>query len=433
MKTSKLNLVRTACEIDCFKILVPALHRIKEKGYLTGVNIMKISQLDNSQLIDIGLMASDSKVDVLYFADSLGSLDPNQIKNIIDCLKTHWKGDIGIHAHDNKGLALRNTLMAIDHGASWVDSTIMGMGRGAGNTRTEDLVIELGRNQKNISKLIPLLKIINRTFNPLKNRYSWGSNPYYYLAAKNSIHPSYIQNLLSDDRLREEDILGAIQYFSNEESTIFSSDQLESAKNFYHGKPTGSIVPSEIIKNREVLILGSGENFYTHVKALESFIKREKPLVIAMNAKSQIDNNLIDLRIASNPIRLMSDVDMHLKLPQKLITPASMLPQYISRKLSSKELLDYGIGFSKKGFEFHEKYGIIPSQLVFAYALSFVVSGNAKKIFLAGFGGFGLGDPRNHEINDLIEKLYKKRPNLELIAITPTEYIGLKSISVYGM
>lgn len=430
---SKVDLIRIAAESEHFQMLIPAVNAIKEKGYLTGVNITKISQLKNKQLIDIGYLASQSKVDVLYFADTLGSLEPNQIKNIIDCLKKHWKGPIGIHAHDNQGLALRNTLIAVDEGASWLDSTITGMGRGAGNTRTEDLLIELNRNQNNISNMVPLLKIINRTFKPLKIKYSWGSNPYYYLAAKHSIHPSYIQSLLSDDSLREEDILGVIQYFSHEESTIFSSDQLESAKNFYHCEPKGSINPREIIKDRDVLILGAGENFHIHVKALESFIKREKPLVIAMNAKSQIDNNLIDLRIASNPIRLMSEIDMHFKLPQKLITPASMLPEYISKKLANKEVLDYGIGFSKNSFQFHENYGIIPSQLVFAYALSFVVGGNAKRIFLAGFSGFGLGDSRNQEINELIKKLYKARPQIELIAITPTEYIGLKSKSIYGM
>ena len=432
-KNSKVNLIRVACELDELKLLIPALNKIKDKGYLTGVNIMKITQLNNNQLSNIGIIASKSKVDVLYFADSLGALEPDQIKNIINCLKKDWKGEIGIHAHDNKGLALRNTLQAVQEGVSWVDSTVTGMGRGAGNTRTEDLIIELDSNQKNISNLIPLLKIINKTFNPIKKKFSWGSNPYYYLAAKYSIHPSYIQNLLSDDRLREEDILGAIQYFSNEESTIYSSDQLESAKNFYHGQPTGSICPAEIIKNRDVLILGSGEKLDAHLNALESFIKRNKPLVIAMNAKSKINNNLINLRIASNPIRLMADVDMHLKLPQKLITPSSMLPKYLSNKLSKKDLLDYGIGFSKDRFEFHKKFGIIPSQLVFAYALSFVVSGNAKRIFLAGFSGFGLGDPRNQEINELIEKLYKARPNVNLIAITPTEYVGLKSISIYGI
>ena len=140
------------------------------------------------------------------------------------------------------------------------------------------------------------------------------------------------------------------------ESTKFISDQLESAKNFYHGSPLGTISPFSIVRNREVLIIGSGGNLDAHMKALESFIVERKPLVIALNAKSHINESLIDFRIASNPIRLMTDVDKHLKLPQPLITPASMLPDYLSNKLSEKQLIDYGIGISVNGFQFHETF-----------------------------------------------------------------------------
>ena len=50
---------------------------------------------------------------------------------------------LGIHAHDNMCLGLVNTLRAHAKGVTWLDATVTGMGRGAGNTRTEDLVIEL--------------------------------------------------------------------------------------------------------------------------------------------------------------------------------------------------------------------------------------------------------------------------------------------------
>ena len=43
----------------------------------------------------------------------------------------NWKGEIGIHTHNNLGLALSNTVTAIKRGVKWVDLTVMGMGRGA--------------------------------------------------------------------------------------------------------------------------------------------------------------------------------------------------------------------------------------------------------------------------------------------------------------
>ena len=86
-------------------------------------------------------------------------------------------------------MALSNTLEAIKCGINWLDSTITGIGRGPGNTKTEELVIELSNhNQKNLN-LVPLIKIINSHFNPLKNKYKWGTNIFYYLSGKYSIHP----------------------------------------------------------------------------------------------------------------------------------------------------------------------------------------------------------------------------------------------------
>ena len=60
-------------------------------------------------------------------------------------------------------------------------------------------------------------------------------------------------------------------------------------------------------------------------------------------------------------------------------------------------------------------------------------SGKAKKAFLSGFEGYGFGDIRNTEINDLIDKFKQKENNLRLIAITPSQYSGLETISIYGI
>ena len=430
---SKVDLVRIACTFNDFEMIAPAFKLLKKKGYKTAVNIMQISKIRSSQLYKIATISNKNDIDVIYLADSFGSLIPETIEDILRLLKENWEGEIGFHAHDNKGFALINTLKAIENGIVWVDSTINGMGRGAGNTKTEELLLSLHNYKKDKSNLIPLLKMINNDFTKLKEKYGWGSNAYYFMAAERSIHPTYIQTILADDRFKEEDILSVINYLENEDSTKFVSDQLERSKNFYPEKSIGTFAPIRILNNKEVLIIGSSNNLTKHKKALENFIRKHKPVVIALNACSQIDDSLIDYRIACNPIRLMADLDTYLRLNQPLITPLSMLPKSLFNKLIGKEVLDYGIGISKNGFEFNEKYGILPNQLVFAYVLSFIASGKAKKAFLSGFEGYGLGDIRNSEINELIDKFKQKEKNLRLIAITPSQYSGLEEISIYGI
>ncbi len=432
-KNTRVDLIRIASHFNQLDSLLPAFEYLKHKGYTTACNIMQISEISHNELISISDILSISCLDILYFADSLGSIKPEEITEIILALSSSWKGPIGIHAHDNMGLALSNTLQAIKDNASWVDSTITGMGRGPGNAKTEQLLIELETNPLKKFNLVPLLNLIKTRFNPLKNKHLWGTNPYYYLAGKYSIHPSYIQSMLSDKRYSDEDVLAVIGNLKSQGGSKFNFNELVYAKNFYHGSPRGTWSPKDLLLNKEVLILGSGPKLSEHRNAIERFISCYKPIVIAMNTQTQISNHLIDLRIACHPIRLMADIDVHLRSSQPLVTPASMLPVNLSDQLKSKKLLDYGIGISKNSFQFLDQHCIVPNPLVFSYAISLVVSGKAKKIYLAGYDGYKKGDPRNQEIDELLEIFFQAKPGIDFIAITPTQYKGLKSISVYGI
>ena len=84
-------------------------------------------------------------------------------------IKKNWNKEFGFHAHDNCGLALKNSMCAIDNGAKWIDSTIMGMGRGAGNVSTEDLFLkEIKKKKKKKYNLKPIKELSYRHFRPLK-------------------------------------------------------------------------------------------------------------------------------------------------------------------------------------------------------------------------------------------------------------------------
>ena len=94
------------------------------------------------------------------------------------------------------GKALTNAQRSIDFGVRWIDSTITGMGRGPGNVKTEYALIEFKDKLENKFNISPILKLINKRFNNLKQKYSWGSNVYYYLSGLYGIHPTFIQSML---------------------------------------------------------------------------------------------------------------------------------------------------------------------------------------------------------------------------------------------
>ena len=95
---------------------------------------------------------------------------------------------IGIHAHDSQGLALSNTIEAIKNDIlGWI--VLLLVLERSGNTKTEELIVELDNFLNKNTNLVPLIKIINRQFKPLKDKFM-GYKYFYYLAGKYAIHPS---------------------------------------------------------------------------------------------------------------------------------------------------------------------------------------------------------------------------------------------------
>jgi 4-hydroxy 2-oxovalerate aldolase len=429
---SVIDVVRIACHVHEFESALPASKWLSNKGYKVAFNLMQIADRCQHEIEAIAMSAGKFPIDVLYFADSMGSMTPDDTKRIIEWLRTYWSGDIGIHTHDNMGLALQNTLCALRNGVHWLDSTVTGMGRGPGNAKTEELAIEIADMKQCRINLVPLMTIIRKYFQPQKNICGWGTNPYYYLSGKYGIHPTYVQEMLGDSRYSEEDILAAINHLKIEGGKRFSLSALDATRNFYIGDVSGSWRASELLNDREVLILGAGHGVELHNIAIEDYIKRERPFVIALNTQSAVKQSLIDVRVACHPVRLLADCAAHKKLPQPLITPVSKLPIDILESLSGKVMYDFGLSIQSDTFVFNEHGAILPSSLVICYALAIVTSGKSKRIRLAGFDGYGSDDPRTKEMQHVFDLYMNSVPLAEIISITPTSY-NIPVRSVYAL
>ena len=196
-KFSKVKLVRIASHYSELSKVMPVASKIKSLGYKVAINLMQISDRTENEIKQFCDLAKKYNMDAVYFADSTGSLNRYQTLEIVKNFKKNWKADLGIHAHDNMDMAMENAMMALNNGVSWIDSTVLGMGRGPGNVKTENLVLELEKIFKRKVNYNSLIKLIEDDFIPMKNKYGWGSNVYYYLSGLYGIHPSFIQGMLS--------------------------------------------------------------------------------------------------------------------------------------------------------------------------------------------------------------------------------------------
>jgi 4-hydroxy 2-oxovalerate aldolase len=429
---SPVSLVRIACHTYELANALPAASWLKEQGYLVGFNLMQIADRDDDEIISLAKLASNYPLDSLYFADSMGSLNPTKVKHIVSLIRQVWAGAIGIHTHDNMNQALANSMAAVEAGSTWVDSTVTGMGRGPGNVQTEYLTLALEAYRPQQANITKLLELIRCYFNPMKTQYGWGTNSYYYLAGQFGIHPSYIQEMLADSRYSEEDILAVIERLKVEGGKKFNHNTLDTARHFYSGEPRGQWSPKALFEGQEVLLLGAGPGVAKHRQTIESYICQHKPIVLTLNLQSAIAQHLIDIRIACHPLRLLADCEGHVQLPQPLITPASMLPKDVLDSLEDKELLDFGLQVQYDRFDVSGSHCVMPNSLVLSYALATLASGQARRILLAGFDGYGADDPRRKEVDHVFNLFLANIKHCPILSVTPTLY-EIPVASIYAL
>lgn len=198
-KESPVDMIRVASYVKDVDKAIQLVNHFDEKGYETTVNIMAISRaLDNELSEALQQLEEESRARVIYIVDSFGALYQETaeflVKKFRSILKTK---EVGMHAHNNQQLAFGNTIEAIIHDANYVDATVYGLGRAAGNCPLE-LLIGFLKNPK--FDIRPILDLISREFVPLRERLEWGYVIPYAITGILDEHPKPAIALRASDK-----------------------------------------------------------------------------------------------------------------------------------------------------------------------------------------------------------------------------------------
>jgi len=422
-KRSKISFVRIAIDLvnaPKAKILIDCLDDL---GYEVMLNLMQANQ-QKSDVVEatIAIISKWKNLKVLYFADSLGSMNAVAIKKFIKKLKLSWKGKIGFHAHNNMSLALSNATTAIKLGCQFCDSTLMGMGRGAGNAQTEYLLPQVQGKYNPTSMLFVLAK-----FQALKNKFQWGPNMFYYFAAEHSIHPTYIQRMLFEKRYSDNQILETITSLRAISSTSFNESKMSQLTYFSSSSHQGSWNAKGFLKGKSILLLGSGPNLKKFKHEIIQFIEKNNPYVISLNVNQLIPKKYINSIIASNIDRVLIDVDLYGEYSCPIIMPQSCFSPLIKSKLQLNNILDYGMAINANSFKSSQKGCISEWKEVIAYALLFLEQASPELIYLAGFDGYSKTDLRQSINNKIFSTYFAKTKASTPILLTPSTFPALSS------
>jgi 4-hydroxy 2-oxovalerate aldolase len=195
---SVIDMIRVACYAHQMDKAVKLAHHCMDKGYETTINLMAVSSVSEPDLADVLIDVSKSRVPIFYLVDSFGSMYSESTQYLLNKYQEALPGkEIGIHAHNNMQLAVSNTITGLIGGATRLDATLLGMGRGAGNCPVEVLIAFL-KNPK--YRLLPLFKAIQEQILPWSKKIDWGYHIPYLITGALNAHPRAAMEWMESDK-----------------------------------------------------------------------------------------------------------------------------------------------------------------------------------------------------------------------------------------
>ena len=293
-------------EVD---IAIKLIEKIYAKGYEVFLQIMASSEWAESQFNVLENWDNKYMLNAVYFADSFGSYVPADITAYVKKLKKLGFKSIGYHAHNSLQMAFANALKAMEEGVTYIDASIYGMGRGAGNLPMEILLSYLGKHGEKKYSVVPYLDVIDRFSLKLIEKYKWGYSLATLFGGIRNIHPYYVTELFkyhtytieeiwdiissikekcpisfSDEKLKK--VLGERFYIPTTEQAAEIVKKIESQIKIFPSEDAFSLSELKIRdrhKNKKFLIIANGPSIVKYEKKIKELIAKEGLLTIGCN------------------------------------------------------------------------------------------------------------------------------------------------------
>ena len=276
---------------------------VKAKGYKVFVQPMVILRYTNAELLDLLADINELMPYCIGIVDTFGSMYLEDLRLKLALVHYELLPGImmGFHSHNNKemsnALSMEFVQLMKNERDIAVDSTLYGMGRGAGNTRTEVIVDYLNRRQGKRYDLPTLLDVIDNSVRGFSVQPRWGYDLHMYLAGIHSSHVSNIDYLSEKASLRTKDvswILGSLTDDQRAKSDFGRLDELylQCMKRELSRDDVNSL--REIMQGRPALIVAPGNTVSTHENEIRAYIASCGPVVVSINfAPSNIDVDFV--------------------------------------------------------------------------------------------------------------------------------------------
>ena len=376
-------------------------------SFNVAFNVMYLSEWQNHKEIKEVLPKLNNLVDYFYMVDSFGSVFPENIKNIIQEIRALSDISLGFHGHNNIELGLINTLTAIENGVEVIDSTVTGMGRGAGNLKTELLLSVLNKTA-NLDVNFDALSDVITAFEELRFNHQWGTSLPYMVSGARSLPQKEVMEWVSKKYYSLNSVIRAL----NTKFPVF--------------KVTN--------KCDRILIIGGGPSVIKHQDAIKELLKNN-PEILLIHASSKnaspfktIANKQYFCLVGNEGLRMskvFEDLDGFLGdciLPPSPRRMGTFVPEEVKQNTFELSKVDFTS---------------LPNDVHTAIAIQTAIDLEVKEIYFSGFDGYLESEmvQKNHELFFENSQLFKDLEKLKIkfCSLTPTNYKTLPQSSIYKL
>ncbi len=425
----KIDTIRMSFHKKSLQKAIEYAKKIKEKGYKLFLQPTSIMSYTEEEIKKMLKELNDLDVECIAIVDTFGQMTPEDTRRVTKIFDEGLRDNIkiGIHLHNNLQTAFANAITFLDTISESrdveIDTSLLGMGRGAGNLPTELLANYLNTRYGKKYKLEPLLEASDNIISKIKEEHDWGYSLPYYLSAINGIHPSYIILFLERKTLHSVDINNLIKMISEDKKIEFDREYAEELYSIYNEKSVDDKESrkelEKLVSGKKVVLIGPGRSIINYRDQIEDLLSKDNIFSIAVNG---IDMFYTDATFYSNKKRYK---EFRKKSNLTLLTSNIKIDQE-----ENELIFDYSNSLSRES-------GISDNSLLII--LNILKDLNVKEIQLVGFDGFSTNMRDNFYseerayllTEDFIKRLNEStarslkgyREKIKITSLTPTKYM----------
>ncbi len=266
--------------------------KLADKGYEVFMQPVGTASYSDAELLDLIQKINIAQPFAFYIVDTLGSMYKSDVVHMFHLCDRNLNAEIllGFHSHNNLQLAFSNAQALLELNSKRVvilDTSVYGMGRGAGNLCTELVTQYLNDNTGTHYSIVPQLEIIDDHLNEIYGYTAWGYTVPFCLAAMKQCHPNYVEYLTQKQTLSMKPIAQLLDCIPAGEGMLFNKQLIETIYTEYQSHAIDDAAEKKQLASelggRPILIIAPGLSIEKSHEEINAFMEQNHPIVIPVN------------------------------------------------------------------------------------------------------------------------------------------------------